>query len=68
MIDDRDVLLTVHELAKLFRVRPATIYGLCRRGELPHIRIAEGRRRALIRFKRTAIESLLLDRTVGQNS
>jgi len=33
-------LLTVKEAAVRLRVSPATVYGLCERGELRHVRIS----------------------------
>jgi len=33
-------LLTVKEAAALLRVSPATVYGLCERGELRYVRIS----------------------------
>jgi excisionase family DNA binding protein len=32
-------LLTVRQVAKVLGVCPATVYGLCDRGELPHYRV-----------------------------
>ena len=32
-------LLSVRQVAKLLGVCPATVYGLCDRGELPHFRV-----------------------------
>jgi len=34
-----DQLLTVRKVAKALAVCPATVYALCERGELPHVRI-----------------------------
>jgi excisionase family DNA binding protein len=33
-------LMTVHEAAELLRVRPVTVYRLCARGTLPHLRVS----------------------------
>jgi len=33
-------LLTVREVARRLRVRPVTVYRLCERGELAHIRVS----------------------------
>jgi excisionase family DNA binding protein len=32
--------LSVREAAKALSVSPATVYKLCRRGELPHVRVS----------------------------
>ena len=56
-------LLTAQQVAQILNVRPSTVYALCRRRELPHVRVAEGSRRALIRFRADDIETLIRDRT-----
>jgi excisionase family DNA binding protein len=33
-------LLTVAEVAARLRLRPVTVYRLCERGELPHLRVS----------------------------
>ena len=33
-------LLSVREVARALRVAPYTVYGLCDRGELPHVRVS----------------------------
>jgi excisionase family DNA binding protein len=33
-------LMTVHEAAERLRVRPVTVYRLCARGALPHLRVS----------------------------
>ncbi len=35
-----DRLLTIREAAARLRSSTATVYGLCERGELPHVRIS----------------------------
>jgi excisionase family DNA binding protein len=35
----RDRLLRIAEVAEFLGVCPATVYGICDRGELPHVRI-----------------------------
>lgn len=52
-------LLTVEEVAALLQLRPSTVYALCHRGDLPHVRLSQGRKRSLIRFRRSDIERLL---------
>jgi DNA binding domain, excisionase family len=34
------LLLTVREVAERLRVRPVTVYRLCERGELAHVRVS----------------------------
>lgn len=58
-------LLHARDIARMLNVRPSTVYALCRRGELDHIRLSEGRRRPLIRFSRQAVEAFLRERAVS---
>ncbi len=57
-------LLTVEEVACLLAVKPGTIYDAASRGRLPVVRLWEGRRRALIRFRPDDIQRLIDERTV----
>lgn len=59
-----DPLLRAKEVAQILSVRPSTVYELAHRGVIPHIRISQGARRSLIRFRATDIEALLRERTV----
>ena len=59
-----EALLIAREMAAILRVRPTTVYALVARGELPHVRLAQGRRRALIRFRRADVEAFLESRNV----
>ena len=60
--DRPDALLTAEEVAPLLRLKPSTIYEAASDGRLPCIRLWEGRRRALVRFRRSDIERLIRDR------
>lgn len=59
-------LVRASHVAALLDVRPSTVYEMARRGLLPHIRICQGSRRALIRFRREDIEQLIRERSVGK--
>jgi excisionase family DNA binding protein len=48
-------LLTVREAAKVLRVSAATVYGLCSKGSLRHIRVSNS-----IRIPETSIGEMLL--------
>jgi excisionase family DNA binding protein len=48
-------LLTVREVAERLGVCTATVYGLCERGELPHVRVSNA-----IRIRPAAVEDFLL--------
>jgi len=58
-------LLAAQEVARLLHVRPSTVYALCRRRELPHVRLSQGRRRALIRFRLEDLERLIRERSIA---
>jgi len=57
-----ETLLTVQQVAELLAVRPSTVYDAVYRGVLPTVRLWEGRRRALVRFRRTDIEEFIRQR------
>ena len=47
-------LLTVREVAERLAVCKATVYGLCERGELPHLRVSNA-----IRIRPADVEAFL---------
>ena len=47
-------LLTVRQVAKVLGVCPATVYGLCDRGQLPHYRVGNA-----IRVDVTEVKAML---------
>ncbi len=55
-------LLTAQQVAEILAVKPSTIYDAVYRGVLPVVRLWEGRRRALVRFRRTDIEAFIRER------
>ncbi len=57
-------LWTVQQVAEVLSVKPSTVYDAVYRGVLPVVRLWEGRRRALLRFRRSDVEKLIRDRTV----
>lgn len=60
-----ETLLRAQEVAKILSVRPSTVYDLAHRGVLRCVRIAQGKRRSLIRFRPSDLERLLKERTKG---
>ncbi len=60
--------LHAQDVARLLNVKIATVYRLCRRGELVHVRLGEGRQRPLVRFRREDLDRFLRERTVGPST
>ena len=61
-----ETLLRATEVARILSLRPSTVYSLAHRRILRHVRIAQGARRALIRFRPSDIDQLIHDRTEPQ--
>lgn len=61
MPPDLDDLMVAEEVAHVLRLKPATVYQAAADGRIPCVRLWEGRRRAVIRFRRSDIEKLLRD-------
>jgi len=55
-------LLTATDVARILRLSRSSVYDLAARGALPHVAIADGRVRPIIRFERTAVQRWLADR------
>ena len=60
-----EVLLTAQQVAEVLAVKASTIYDAAYRGVLPVVRLWEGRRRALIRFRRGDIEEFIRQRSIA---
>lgn len=56
---DEEPLLIADEVARLLRIKPATVYEAAAKGRIPCVRLWEGRRKALVRFRRTDIQRLM---------
>jgi len=56
-------LLTAQQVAEILAVKPSTVYDAVYRGVLPVVRLWEGRRRALLRFRQSDIDSFIKDRS-----
>ncbi len=61
--DEAAHLMTAEEVATRLRIKPATVYEAASKGRIPCVRLWEGNRRALIRFRAGDIEQLIRDRT-----
>jgi len=57
-------LLTADDVARILNVKVSTVYDGVYRGLIPAVRIWKGRRRTLIRFRRSDIEEFIRERTV----
>ena len=58
-------LLRAEDVARLLNVRVSTIYDAVARGRIPAVRLWEGRRRPLLRFRREDIEQVIQERRDG---
>ncbi|MCH7779356.1 MAG: helix-turn-helix domain-containing protein [Acidobacteria bacterium] len=59
-----DELLKAQDVARAFNLKVSTVYALAHDRVIPHVVIRQGRRRALIRFRKEEIEELIRERTV----
>ena len=58
-------LLTAEEVARLLNIKPSTVYDAAARGRIPSVRLWEGRRRPLLRFRPEDIDQLVERRLTG---
>ena len=58
-----DKLLKAMDVAALLNLKRSTVYDLARRGLIPYVILATGKRRSLIRFRREDIERLIEERS-----
>jgi len=61
-MDSNNDILIAEEAAPILRVKVGTVYDWVAKGILPHIRILAGRRRAVIRFRRSDLEEFIRQR------
>jgi excisionase family DNA binding protein len=57
-------LLTAEEVARLLRLKAATIYEAAAEGRIPCVRLWRGRRKAVVRFRRDEIEAFIQQSSV----
>ena len=60
-------LWEARRVAARLGIKLSTVYALCRHGDLPHIRVTQGKR-ALIRFDPSDIERFLQERRFPQKT
>lgn len=58
-------LITAEDVARLLNVKPSTVYDAVARGRIPAVRLWEGTRRPLLRFRRRDIDRLIRERIVS---
>ncbi len=56
---NEDSLLLPREVAAMLRLKVNSIYAAAAAGKLPAVRLWRGRRKSLLRFKRSEIEQLI---------
>ena len=61
-------LLTAEQVARVLNVKPSTVYDAVAKGRLPVVKLWEGRRRPLLRFRQEDIERLIEDRATAAGS
>ena len=57
--EDSSELLVAHEVASSLRVKISTVYAAAASGRLPCVRLWKGRRKSLLRFRRSDIDELI---------
>jgi excisionase family DNA binding protein len=65
IVDER--LLTPEQVAELLALKPQTVRDAAWRGKLPCVRLWRGRRKSLLRFLRSDIDTLIRERSVPAN-
>lgn len=59
-----DELLTSEEVAALLKVKAQTVRDAAWRGKLPCVRLWSGKKKTLLRFKRSDIEEFIRRRSI----
>ncbi len=57
-------LWTVEQVAKYWQVKPQTIRDAVWRGKIPCVKLWRGKKKSLLRFKKSDIEQFVKGRTV----
>ena len=64
MEEPLEELMTVSQVARLCRLKPATVYSAVSRNLIPAVVLWKGKRRRVVRFRRQDVEEFIRDRTV----
>jgi len=63
-VESNEPLITAEEVAPILRVKVGTVYDAAWRGLIPCVRLWTGKRKSLLRFRRSEIEQFIRDRSV----
>ena len=67
MEEPLEELMTVSQVARLCRLKPATVYSAVSRNLIPAVVLWKGKRRRVVRFRRCDIETFIEDHTLRPN-
>lgn len=57
-------LLTADDVARILAIKPQTVRDAAWRGRIPCVRLWQGKKKALLRFRREDIDALVQSQTV----
>ena len=63
-MEPEEPLITAEDVAPILKVKAGTVYDAASRGLIPCVRLWKGRRKSLLRFRRSEIEKFIRDRSV----
>ncbi len=59
-----EILLTSEQVAQIVQLKPQTIRDAAWRGKIPCVRLWAGKRKTLLRFKKSEIEEFIRQRSL----
>ena len=59
-----ETLLTAEQVAKLLQLRPQTVRDGAWRGKLPCVRLWKGKKKTLLRFRKSEIEEWIRQKSI----
>ncbi len=59
-----EMLLTSDQVAELLQVRPQTVRDAAWRGKLPCVRLWQGRKKSLLRFRKSEIDDWIRQKSI----
>jgi hypothetical protein len=63
-MDSEEPLITAEDVAPILKVKPGTVYDAAWRGLIPCVRLWKGKRKSLLRFRRSEIEQFIRGRSI----